>query len=204
VQRRDRRYDPYARPRRSKSPQLNYDEPVSNEGIELFPSKVVNGRGDMEVRRNPSSSRSPHRRRRNEQSYPTFSSIGRDRESSDPDGVHDDLFPDKVGNRQLPAMDMPLSLGSRAQVSDDFSAHNGSKALVELFPEKMGQKLSVQVFPEEVGGQSDVELFPEKVGGSLGERIAGKSLAERILEADDDLAQRTGQRRRRRRAEDHF
>jgi hypothetical protein len=58
--RRDRRYDPYSRRRRSRSrsPQLSYDEPPNNETIELFPEKVTNG-ARLDQPRQISTSRSP-------------------------------------------------------------------------------------------------------------------------------------------------
>lgn len=205
---------------------------MSNEGVELFPSKVVNGGGRLEDGgRDTSQPRSPQRRRRIEQSHPTFSSITRDLEVSDQsirssqriDVIDDDLFPDKLGGRQLAAMDAPIvppksakstSLANRIQGSGEFSFRNGSQSQLELFPEKLAQQSSVELFPEKVGRiQSNVELFPEKVEASLQERISGKSLAERIREAEDDpssrelfpgLVRRTGEPRRRRRAEDHF
>jgi len=139
------------------------------------------------------------------------------------DVLDDDLFPDKLGGSQLAAMDAPIipsksakttSLATRIQGSGEFSFRNGSQSQLELFPEKLAQQSSVELFPEKVGQtQSNVELFPEKVEASLQERISGKSLAERIREAEEDplsqelfpgLAQRTRERRRRRRAEDHF
>jgi hypothetical protein len=200
--RRDRRYDPYARRRRSRSrsPQLNYDDPPSNEGIELFPEKVANG-ARLDDRRHTSPQRSSSRRRRIEQSHPTFSSIARDLEYSDqparPSGrmdiVDDDLFPEKVGDRSGPAMDTPqLPLTTRIQ------------AQVDLFPEKVAEESSVELFPAKV---QSVELFPEKVGGT-----SGKSLAERIRSAEEDSSNRElfpdlarrNERRRRRKAEDHF
>jgi len=136
------------------------------------------------------------------------------------DVVDEDLFPDKLGGRQLAAMDAPIirfqsakstSLATRIQGSREFSFRNGSQSQVELFPEKLAQQTSVELFPEKLGrGQPSVELFPEKVGAGLEERISGKSLAARIREAEEDpssrpdLARGTRERRRRRRAEDHF
>jgi hypothetical protein len=115
------------------------------------------------------------------------------------DVVNDDLFPEKVGDRSGPAMDGPQQpLATRIQ------------AQLDLFPEKAPQESSIELFPEKV---LSVELFPEKVGGARGENIIeGKSLAERIREAEDDPSSRElfpdlarrNDRRRRRKAEDHF
>ena len=114
------------------------------------------------------------------------------------DVVIDDLFPEKVGDRVGPAMDTPqAALGSRIQ------------AKVDLFPEKIPQESSIELFPEKV---EPVELFPDKFGGALGEKLTGKSLAERIRAAEDDPSNRElfpelarrNERRRRRKAEDHF
>lgn len=228
TQRRDRRYEPYGgrrRRSRSRSPHLSYDEPASNEDIELFPSKV-NG-GARRDERDNSHSRSPQRRRRIEQSHRTFSSITRDLQYRDQpvrlsqrmDVEDDDLFPHKVGDRQQAAMDAPLppsrssksaTLGSRIPGSDDFSFRDVSQSQIELFPEKVGQS-NIELYSK-IGRQAGVELFPDKVKAGLDSRLSGKSLAERIREAEDptsgdlfpNLARRTGERTRRRKAEDDF
>jgi hypothetical protein len=120
------------------------------------------------------------------------------------DIVTDDLFPEKVDHRSGPAMDGPQAPLLSTQI----------QAQVDLFPEKVPRESSIELFPEKVQsveGQS-VELFPDKVGGARGESITGKSLAERIRDAEEDPSSRElfpelarrNDRRRRRKAEDHF
>jgi len=203
----DRRYDPYPRRRRSrsKSPPLNYHDIPSNEGVELFPAKVSNGRPN-EPRRS-SRSRSPGRRRRIEGSHPAFTTILQTASSTEQTrrpsrriAESDDLFPDKLGNGGRAAMDGPVkvttqaslsfdpdsSLQNRISTGEEFTIKGAARKSVELFPEKTGlasgttQSKSLADRIQDGPGQGAVELFPELLrGGGAG-------------------------RRRRRKAEDHF
>jgi hypothetical protein len=129
--------------------------------------------------------------------------------------IDDDLFPEKVSDsRSGPAMDSPqppaLPLSTRLQAQVDlFPEKVPQESPIELFPEKIPQESTIELFPEKV---HSVELFPDKVGGARGESITGKSLAERIRDAEEDPSSRElfpelarrNERRRRRKAEDHF
>lgn len=201
----ERRYDPYPRRRRSrsKSPPLNYDDHPTNEGVELFPSKVSSSR-QRDRMESDSRSRSAERRRRFEGSHPAFSNLVQTVSSTDqpkrPSRVTEtmDLFPDKIGNVKRAAMDStqgvtPRNISSTSMFLEDRISTGEAKTFLDVT-------------------KNTVELFPDKVQKPLDERISGKSLTERIQDDSEggarelfpDLLRRSGGGRRRRKAEDHF
>jgi len=178
----ERRYDPYPRRRRSrsKSPPLNYDDPPSNEGVELFPSKVLHSRRS-DRRELGSRSRSPDQRR-SHRSDPTI-----------------DLFPDKVTTLKRPTMDsmmgdVPqntlrsgiLSVEDRLSPPEEITFLNASKNTVELFPSKVQKSLE-----ERISQKSLAERIQEDGEGGAREMFP-------------ELLRRGGGGRQRRKAEDHF
>lgn len=209
---RRRRYEPYSRRRRSRSrtPPLNYDDTGSNQGIELFPSKLNNGT-HCERSHNGPQSRSPeYRRRRIEGSHPVFSNIihsvsptdqknwpARSEESSF------DLFPAKAAELRRAAGESILEPPSR---------HPSQNAL-SVPSIQLESHTSDEEMPSQNEANKSVELFPDKLRKPINDRIT-KTLAERIQddgsmsakELFPDLVYRDGgtRRRRRRKAEDHF
>jgi len=198
----EKRYNPYPRRRRSRSrsPPLNYDDPPTNEGVELFPSKVGTSR-QRDRMESDSRSRSVERRRRIEGSHPAFANLVQTVSSTDQPkrlprtSESLDLFPDKVSNLKRAAMDSttPQNISSASISLQDRISTGEEKPFLNA-------------------SNSAVELFPDKVQKPLDERISSKSLAERIQEDSErgtkelfpDLLRRGRGGRRRRRAEDHF
>ena len=207
---RRRRYEPYSRRRRSRSrtPPLNYDETGSNQGIELFPSKLNNGTPSERIHNGPQSRSPEYRRRRIKESHPVFSNIvhavsptdQKDRPARSEESF--DLFPVKAAELKRAAGESSLEPPSQ------YPSQNLSVPSVQL-----EGRISDEEMPFQNEANNSVELFPNKLRKSANDRIT-KTLAERIQddggmsakELFPDLVHRDGgtRRRRRRKAEDHF
>ena len=100
-----------------------------------------------------------------------------------------ELFPSKVENSQVAAMDTvppPVPLADRIG-----SSETSRNRAVELFPQKVGRTGTVELFPEKavMSGRSLLERIQDEEGGGrelFPEKVGGRG------------------RRNRRKAEDHF
>jgi hypothetical protein len=173
----DRRYDSYPRRRRrspSPTPILNYDDQPSNEGVELFPEKLSNGR--VTNRPTTSRSRSPASRRR---------SKPYDLDDREERREPVELFPEKMGGPKRAVMDTAIAITPQPALSLP-----STRSLLERISDDEPRSVT--------------ELFPEKVAPpkSLAERIQDD--IPETNELFPDTSRTVNRRSRRRKAVDHF